>query len=405
MKDLLVTEMETNFYQGRILQALDCVGQLLDKLDQDDDDDAEVLYEILSTGFGSGHSEEFVNFLVGRAFDCSLTWHGKGGMALQYANFGYVQPEVFHILETLGMDADLTDRAGNSVLHHFAGLTKSPYRKEMEGQMAALVRERADISCWMEPNAYGSTPLHLAVLNHHQELLTAILEKGIDPNLCGSVAWTGFSHVINFAGVTALMLACSIGDVQTVRLLRDAGARDAMGDLHGCCASHYALDAPNQHFCKSYYTSIPGKDRVLAQKLEILEQLESFDIPNDRGISPLLKALKEFRSDEGNFALLLIQRGADGNRADNSGYTPLMAAAEHRNQKALKSLVAAGMQLNAQNNRGETALLLAVQGHDEKAARLLLKKGALADIPDQSGRTAGELAAEYGMDAVLELLI
>ena len=403
--DSRLSEMEADFFQGRFEAALTCAEQLLQTLDPEEDDDAETLYKVFRKGLGSGQSRAFADLLTRRGVDCSIRWPGKGGLAVLYAGCDCNDPTVFASLERLGMDPVLPDRAGNTVLHVFASMERSPWTKQRETEMAELVRSRAEVSGWMEPNAYGATPLQLAVFNNHDALLEALLAAGVDPDLSGTAMREGFGHAIDFNGLTALQLACWMGNQGAAAALLDAGASDSLGDHHGRTAAHYAVAVPNQHGCPEYFSGIPGQERVLERKRAILQRLGTFDTPDDRGASPLLDGLTGFRYDAGGFTAPLVERGALVDRADNRGCTPLMAAAEHGHQQALKTLLAAGAQPNARGVSGATALLLAVRERNEKAARLLIKKGADASLADDSGLTPMDLAAQQGMDAVLELLL
>lgn len=397
----LFSKMEFCFFKDQISQALEYFRQLLDQLDLDDDDDKETLYRALSRGLRARYGAEFVTFLSNYGFDASIARPGKGGLALLYASSGCNSIEIFETLRHLGMDEDLPDRAGRTVLHVMAESGKSDWSSEDERHMAELVRWKRDLSPWMGATVHGATPLHTAVLNRHGELLEALLERGVDPNLRGAAG----GYPLDLDGVTALDLACSIGDVEAARRLMRAGALDDVKDSRGRSAAHYALEEPSPHYCPEYGSGIPGARRVLERKAEILRHLEHIDSPDDEGCSPLLRALKNFRFDAGNLALILLEKGADATRADHSGHTPLMAAAEHYNKESLKALIAAGAPLDSRNGVGDTALHLALRVPNEKTARLLLKKGANPNIPNNRGETALDLAARHGMDGFLELAL
>lgn len=400
-----MNELKMFFFQGQTEKALEYAGLLMDKLDLDDDDDADTLYELLQAGLSSGAGMEFVEFLAKRGFDASITWPGKGGIAALFGNSNCGNAAAFHALMQMNMDPFLPDKSGNTVLHIMANKTNSIFCEEREVEMAEMVRTTADISGWMTANAYGATPLHLAVLNRHLQLLAALLEKKTDPDMCGTAVWEGYGHVLSFEGTTALDLACLLGDKKAATLLLNAGASDACKDIQGRTAAHYVVMSPSQHYSSQYYASIPGKQRVLENKAAILGSLNMVDEPDNYGCRPLLSALKYFQFDEGRFADAFLNLGASANGADNQGCTPLMAAAERGHKEAVKSLLAAGAELNARDNQGNTALLLAVRQGYEKIARLLIKKGADSAMTNNSGLSAGELAAQKGLEGILELLL
>lgn len=54
--------------------------------------------------------------------------------------------------------------------------------------------------------------------------------------------------------------------------------------------------------------------------------------------------------------------------------------------------------------RGYTALMNAVDGGKVDIVRLLLAKGARPDVTNDNGKTAREMAVEYGMLDIVEII-
>lgn len=400
-----LSKMKMLFFQGEWQKALDSVDSLLKMLDPDDDDEREILRDIVAGGFGSGHTLEFVSFLEQHGFDFSLTWPGKGGLALLFAESACRDAVLFERLVTLGMDPFLPRTDGNTALHVLAARDRSSWDKVLEPFLGELVHARGDLSGWMQANAYGATPLHLGVLHGHEQLIQAILSEGVDPDLLGTAPWQCYSHVLRFDGVTALQLACHMGNENLVTRLLEAGAHDDRTDPTGHTACFYAVEKPPQLYCKAYYAGIPNEQRILEDKGRIIRRLACTDSTDDQGNTPLLHALNTHHFDKGGFCALFVELGADVNHANHHGVTPLMAAVQGMSKDSVKTLVAAGADLNARDGAGDTALHMAVVASDEKLARLLIKKGADAQIANNAGVTAGELAAKNGLDTVLELLL
>ncbi|AOW09604.1 ankyrin repeat domain-containing protein [Flavobacterium gilvum] len=85
-----------------------------------------------------------------------------------------------------------------------------------------------------------------------------------------------------------------------------------------------------------------------------------------------------------------ISKGADSNKADIDGNTPLMIAASNReNIEALSQLLPLTKNINAQNKKGESALTKAIQSGTVEAATLLTEKGADVKVLDKDGNNLG----------------
>lgn len=104
----------------------------------------------------------------------------------------------------------------------------------------------------------------------------------------------------------------------------------------------------------------------------------------------------------GNLASLL-ERGFDPNTRDPKGQTGLNVAMLERSAKAAKLLLAQpAIDVNALNNAGESALMLAAIKGDVAGAKLLLDRGAKVN---QTGWSALHYAATGPEPALVSLLI
>ncbi len=109
---------------------------------------------------------------------------------------------------------------------------------------------------------------------------------------------------------------------------------------------------------------------------------------------------------------LLLGHGATLEARDESGQTPLIAAARHGETEVVKLLLKKGAKVEARNTGGETALIAAAcmcpiidQPETYDSIRLLLEKGAAIEATDKEGGTALMNAAAWGRDDNAKLLL
>jgi ankyrin repeat protein len=102
----------------------------------------------------------------------------------------------------------------------------------------------------------------------------------------------------------------------------------------------------------------------------------------------------------------LLRAGADVSLANNYGATPMSLAAEVGNTDMLKVLLEAGANANSPNADGQTALLAVARTGNVQAAQLLLDHGATVDAREKwGGQTALMWASARRHPKVMELLI
>jgi ankyrin repeat protein len=117
------------------------------------------------------------------------------------------------------------------------------------------------------------------------------------------------------------------------------------------------------------------------------------------GDTPLHMAAQDGR---GDIARLLLSRGADFNRGNDRGNTPLHRAVEY--PELMATLIEAGADVNRPDARGQTPLHWAALRPDATSATLLLARGADPNSADHDGQIPLHFAARTGADVVNALV-
>lgn len=100
----------------------------------------------------------------------------------------------------------------------------------------------------------------------------------------------------------------------------------------------------------------------------------------------------------------LIAGGADIDRANARGRTPLMTAVFFRNYEAIRELLSEGANVNASDNQGRTALMLAVANSDMRTIQWLLDAGVDVTAVDKQQRSAVSMAERGKKKTLVKLL-
>ncbi|KAE8711232.1 E3 ubiquitin-protein ligase XBAT32 [Hibiscus syriacus] len=213
-----------------------------------------------------------------------------------------------------------------------------------------------------------NSPLHYSAAQGHHEIVSLLLESGVDINLR------------NYRGQTALMQACQYGHWEVVQTLILFGANIHKADyLNGGTALHLA--SLNGHsrcmrlLLADYIPSIPDCWKILSNKSDNKESTSVFDEgalrevinkPADGGVTALHMAALNGHVES---VQLLLDLGAsvtevtveDGTTIDliGPGSTALHYAACGGNAQCCQILIARGANITATNANGWSPLLVA----------------------------------------------
>ncbi|KAI8512524.1 Multidrug resistance-associated protein 4 [Branchiostoma belcheri] len=262
-------------------------------------------------------------------------------------------------------------------------LTQYRYRlRAVNDEEASGFSPAITVSTTREP--LTSEHLHKAVNNNDVQAVIQILEAGettehISPSEDGETKWCrfrrdvgvdvpdkygltalmsasqrGFSGIIdvlmkcgasvqekNSSGKNCLMLACFAGHLEIVKQLRGYGCDWETRDLGGCTAMHWACDG--------------GHGQVVDWMIQDGAEVDVKDYKS--GWTPLFRVAA--LNGDPQIAQLLIQAGADVNRKDKDGKTPLMIAALNGHKKLVQLLVESGADFKVKNEFGSRAVEMA----------------------------------------------
>ena len=265
--------------------------------------------------------------------------------------------------------------------------------------------------------------LHFAVYGHcSTDILKKIIEQGVDVN------------AVTYGSLTALVIACSTCQTESVKVLLQLGADPNIGTGFSMPTLHVAVigNCPSETLQEiiKYKVDLDAQDKdgrtalLLAcenrQEEAVQVLLEAGSNPNIRdnyGFTSLMVAVvrgcrkKIIRAIIDRFAdvnvtlesssalmmaccerredaiRVLLKAGADTNIARKDGLTCLMKAViKQCSKKVLLAIIDRGADVNV-THKDDTALMWACQVRHEDAIRVLLKAGADTNIRDVQGRT------------------
>ncbi|KAE8297457.1 Protein TANC1 Tetratricopeptide repeat, ankyrin repeat and coiled-coil domain-containing protein 1 [Larimichthys crocea] len=269
----------------------------------------------------------------------------------------------------------------------------------------------------------GMTPLCLAAAAGHTDIVSLLCKKGAkvghaDKNgQCALVhaGLKGHAEIINIllgqdwgaeiptdpqqhhsnesvtgkiqAAQQALTAAASVGHIQVVKSLLDL--KDEQLSVQ--------MDAHDSLWGETVLSAASGRGRMEMCAF-LLERGPNLEIPNRRGMVPLLSATKHGHT---QVAELLLKQGADINVNDKLGRSALMLAASEGHVSTAELLLSKGASLSTTDQEGLTALSWACLKGQKCVVQLLVEAGADTNQPDRQGRTPLDLAALNGdADAV-----
>ena len=158
---------------------------------------------------------------------------------------------------------------------------------------------------------------------------------------------------------------------------------------------------------KGYYLTSPAYPgrQIQVRSNQTMKDMEERDIVTTDLLHSLI-----YESEEGNIDLirLLIQRGADVNKKDDFGRTPIMYASYTGQTEVVRILLDNGAYVNEIDSQDITALMLASQGEQDNTdtVKLLIDRRADVNMKDNTGNTALMFAIRGGANTeIVKMLL
>lgn len=281
-----------------------------------------------------------------------------------------------------------------------------------------------------QANAQGETPVFVAAAMGRERILKELLASGGDPNRPGrdgrtpliAVTANGYEDEFDMLlaagadvatqdrfGTTPLANAAARGNTRMFQTLVGA----SLGPRHACTEAllaamrgDAAVGRGGDRQCTSpgrltpLYVAAQFGHTALVRRL--LAQGADVNTAVRDGTTVLLGAAEK---DLGEMAAVLLEAGADPNRPDVYGHTPVWAvAARGGSLELIERLLAAGADADLPNAQGRTALMEAARRGRADVVRVLLREGAKVNREDHEGRTAEREARSRGHMNIVRML-
>ncbi|MFN7038411.1 MAG: ankyrin repeat domain-containing protein [Alphaproteobacteria bacterium] len=212
-----------------------------------------------------------------------------------------------------------------------------------------FLKEGMDVNIF---NALGETPLHIACLYGHVEIVKILLQFNANPKAASM--GNGHQQPIHYAAEN--------GNSEILQLLLSKKVNINAKDVSGSTALHISAELGHTEFVET-----------------LLKNNARIEVSNNAKQTPLSKAVRSQRVDT---VKMLIARGADKDVIDEDGNTVLHNAAYSRNIQIIKIIVDSKTNLNVKNFKGQAPLDIAIWHHKNASSKsyefckFLIKSGA-----------------------------
>lgn len=315
-----------------------------------------------------------------------------------------------------------------------------------------LLARGADVNA--KESRRGQTALMWAVAEKHAAIVRALIERGADVHASTNVRTDIYDRTLG--GFTPLLFAARVGDLESARILLDAGAdvneatpetgntlvvasashheelalfllengaNPNAADEYGMTALHHAIQKGIANLSAVEYKPalMPPPNQsalvraLLAQGADPNARIKkdyTLSVAPYRHTSPvsIVGATPFFlaaAAGDANIMRILVERGANPLLEAGESMQPLMVAAgmtrlvdflpgeESSHLEAVKLALGLGANINEANQAGQTALHAAASAGADAIVEFLVDQGAQVNAKDQLGRTPWSMAAGF----------
>lgn len=320
---------------------------------------------------------------------------------------------IVHLLLEKGADINMRDSERRTPLHHAA---KGGQREVVETLLCYQGGDGGDGANVNAPDDSRMTPLHHAAKGGHVEVVKLILENDRKVNV----------DALSTSRETPLHLSVKHPDV--VSALLGAGADPNSADASHQTPLHMAAENGTlksfqyliEYNADPNITNDDGESpmhyAIAHNKVSIVEMLlgicltaeedDTSDSTSSKATRAWLKlAIERSALETLGFLLTKWPQAVEWTFTDRNRTLFHMAAEKNSKTDILACLFTAGSEVNHRCTAGRTPLHEAVSASNIEAVRKLLDWNAAVGEADNDGYTPLHLAALYGFDAILDLLL
>ncbi|KAF4043934.1 FYVE zinc finger domain-containing protein [Phytophthora infestans] len=347
----------------------------------------------------SGNVQHCEILIEQNAADVNLISQLKDGDKEITAEFGHQQTplhvasrkghsEVVELLLQHNAASNLPDEEGNTALHYASNI------ETVEVLLNSAFRTNANI-----PNRRGRTPLHIAAARGDVAVVAYLIRHGAEQDIVDDQGQNAFHHAAANGHTAVTLVLLHENEAAMVKAKTLAATTNQSSQSSGITEN--TQSSPLQQVKQPENGTVNN----LEENEEEREEPSGFDINKEdlKGNTALHLAAMSPSERCQKMLQLLLENGADPNRANWFGYTALHLFCSHQNGPAsiINAFIEHGSNIHAQSLDGSTALHLAVGRGSQDVAVALVSAGAFVHLLDAAGRSVVDLVENTNQGSML----